>query len=129
MDIFFTEPGDAPVPPDEMRIRELKAEPYPDGHRIKVYLEVTPFQHRPVGELVIWNDEEQAVAFSNIVEPLENKIEITMHLRSQETAGNYRLQAKLMYREAIQPPEEEDEEAELPPLIEVDQAEFQFSIS
>lgn len=129
MDIFFTDPDDAPVPPDEMRIRELKADPYPDSHRIKVYLELTPFQQRPIGELIIFNEDDRPVAFSNVVEPLNNKIEITMHLRSRETSGNYRLQAKLMYRQKIEEPDSEDEEIELPPLIEVDQVETEFRIS
>ena len=42
MDIFFQDPTDIPLPPEEVRIRELTAEPWPDGRRVRVYVELTP---------------------------------------------------------------------------------------
>ena len=41
MDIFFQDPGAIPLPPDDVKIVELRAEPWPDNRRVKVYLERT----------------------------------------------------------------------------------------
>jgi hypothetical protein len=56
MDIFFADPSEVPLPPNEVRIRELNVEPWPDGNRLRVYLEVDPFQKRPNADLTFWMD-------------------------------------------------------------------------
>ena len=91
MDIFFTDPSEAPLPPDEMRIRSLRAEPYPDGRRVKVLLEVTPFQQRPSFELAIIDDSDREVACASIVEIMLPKIDLVMHLRGRQGGGRYTL--------------------------------------
>ena len=53
MDIFFQDPTEVPLPPNEVRIRALRAETYPDGQRVRVYLEVDPSQQRPSADLAI----------------------------------------------------------------------------
>ena len=55
MDMFFADPNDPPLPPEEVRLRELRAEPWPDVLRVKVFLELTPFQKRPSAEGSIRN--------------------------------------------------------------------------
>ncbi|PWH16643.1 MAG: hypothetical protein DDG60_03945, partial [Anaerolineae bacterium] len=53
MDFFFPElsddGGNVPLPPEEMRFLELRAEPVQDEGplRTRVYIEVTPFRKRP----------------------------------------------------------------------------------
>lgn len=128
MDIFFTDPSDAPVPPNEMRIRSLTAESYPDKRRVKVYLEVTPFQKRPVGEITIQNQRGIQVAVINIIEPMENKMEFTMHLREAEPEGVYTIHATLAYTELI---EEEDDSGEVvvsPKTVVIDTSEITIEI-
>jgi hypothetical protein len=44
MDIFFHDPTDIPLPPAEVRIRQFKGEPWPDGRRVKLTLELTLFE-------------------------------------------------------------------------------------
>ena len=41
MDIFFEDPDDVPVPPQEVEIRELKAQPYPDGRRVSIHYHIS----------------------------------------------------------------------------------------
>jgi hypothetical protein len=127
MDIFFTDPTEVPLPPDEVRIREFTADPWPDGQRVKTYLEVTPFQKRPSGEVVITNSLGQTVATSNIIETIDPKMEINMHLRLPEPAGAYDVSVILFYLQDLD--EEEQESDPSPPeRMIVDEAQTSFEI-
>lgn len=97
MDIFFADPDEVPVPPDEMRIRSLEAAPYPDGRRVAVRFEISAFQQRPNIEVRIFNAHERIVADLSVVEAMENKMDFTMHLREPEPIGRYRLTMRLFY--------------------------------
>jgi hypothetical protein len=97
MDIFFADPSEVPLPPNEVRIRELRAEPWPDGRRVHIYLEVDPFQLRPNADLVIKNDQGDEVSQINIIESMDRKIEATMHLRVTSPSTQYKVFATLYY--------------------------------
>lgn len=97
MDNFFTDPSEVRLPPEQVRIRDLKVEPLPDGRRMRVYLEVDPFQKRPSAELVIYDQDGDAVATASIVESISRKMSLVMHLRNPQTAGHYLLRATLQY--------------------------------
>ncbi len=84
--------------PEETRILQLSAQPYPDGYRLRVDMEITPFQKRPSIEVTLYDAEGGEVASTNIVEPLGWKLELTMHIRS-ELRNPYTLSAKLYYPE------------------------------
>jgi len=96
MDIFFQDPNEIPLPPAEVRILELRAEPWPDKQRVRVYLELTPFQKRPYIEVILHDANGEEIASSSIVEPLSWKLEFTMHLRG-ELNNPYTLNARLYY--------------------------------
>lgn len=98
MDLFFTDPNEVPLPPEEVRIREFRVEPWLDGHRVRVTLEVDPFQKRPSAEVVIWNAAGDVVAEVTIIESIMRKMEFNMHLRQAEPAGSYHAQAVLYYQ-------------------------------
>ena len=98
MDFFFPEDSLLRMPPEETRITSLTAEPYPDGYRLRVNIEITPFQKRPYLEVVVSNADGEEIASSSIVEPLMWKLEFTMHLRG-ELRNPYRLEARLFYPE------------------------------
>ncbi len=82
--------------PEETRITSLSAEPYPDGYRLRVNLEMTPFQKRPHLEVTLKDANGDEIASSSIVEPMSWKIEFTMHIRG-ELNNPYTLQASLFY--------------------------------
>ncbi len=127
MDILFSDPADIPLPPDEVRIREFRVDPWPDGRRLKVYLEVTPFQKRPSGEVQITDIDGKPVASANIIETIDPKMEINLHLRDKETHGEYSASVVLFYLQEI--PDDEDENLRRPERMVVDEAQATFSIS
>jgi len=96
MDFFFPEDNLQRMVPEETSITSLSAEPYPDGRRLHVNIEITPFQKRPYIEVILHDANGEEIASSSIVEPLSWKLEFTMHLRG-ELNNPYTLNARLYY--------------------------------
>ena len=96
MDFFFPDDNLQRMTPEETRITSLSAEPYPDGYRLRVNIEITPFQKRPYIEVTLNDADGEEVASSSIVEPLSWKLEFTMHIRG-ELNNPYTVEAKLFY--------------------------------
>jgi hypothetical protein len=96
MDFFFPEDNLTRNVPEETRITLLSAQPYPDGRRIHVNIEMTPFQKRPHVEIVLTDADHEEVASTTIVEPMSWKLELTMHVRG-ELNNPYTLEATLYY--------------------------------
>ena len=96
MDFFLPEDHLQRMTPEETHITSLTAQPYPDGYRLRVNIEMTPFQKRPHLEVVLSDANHDEVASSSIVEPMGWKIEFTMHIRG-ELNNPYTLEAKLFY--------------------------------
>jgi hypothetical protein len=90
-------PEDA-VPPQDVRFTELRVEPWEDGRRVRVHINVTPFQQRPNLEARIVDAAGNEIASTSIVELLENKIVFTMHLRGKVN-NPFTLFADLSYAE------------------------------
>ena len=104
MDIFFQDPSEIPLPPEEVRILEMRADPYPDGRRVRIYLEVTPFQKRPNAEIAILDPGGEEVAQVSVIETMSRKLEFTMHLRGPQPGGAYTLAARLFYTAPLPAP-------------------------
>lgn len=98
MDMFFPEDHLHRMTPEETRITSLAAEPYPDGRRLRVNIEMTPFQKRPHLEVTLSDASGEEIASSSIIEPLGWKIEFTMHIRG-ELKNPYSLEAVLFYKD------------------------------
>jgi len=109
MDIFFQDPTAIPLPPKEVRIKELRAEPWPDNRRVNIYLEVSPFQKRPNAEVNIINPQGGKSASASIIETMNPRMELTLHLRGENLPGEYHVSALLFY-------EHEPQEGETPPV-------------
>ena len=127
MEIFFQDPDDVPVGPEEVRIRKLTATPYPDGRRVRVYLEITPFLQKPDAEMRIMSLDRQEMAHVSIIETIDPKMELTLHMPASTTPGKYYLEAMVFYR----PPEAETEAAVPPAAADrtvVDQSQLEFHI-
>ena len=98
MEFFITDPNVERLPPAKTRLLDLRAEPDPDGKRLRVALALTPFQQRPYIELSLTDSTGDEVASASIVEPVGWKLELTLHIRKTgSTAGNYILTASLSY--------------------------------
>ena len=96
MDFFLPEDNLTRAVPEETHITSLSAEAWPDGFRLRVNLEVTPFQKRPYIEVTLNDADGEEVASTSIVEPLSWKLEFTMHIRG-ELNNPYTLNARLYY--------------------------------
>jgi hypothetical protein len=136
MDIFFQDPTDIPLPPGEVRIRQFRAEPWPDGRRVRVTLELTPFLQRPNGEIRITDLQGAEAASISIIETMEPKMEFTMHLRGAELQGPYTATAHIFYLEepdetGENQPQGESQEADPPSRqqIIVDRSEITFDVA
>ena len=102
MDLFFTDPTEIPVPPDDVRILNLIADPYPDGGRVRVIIELTPFQQKPHGDIHIMDRKGNVVAGTSFIEAVTPKFEMTLHLRSFDPDGQYQVNITLFYSEEIE---------------------------
>ncbi len=102
MDIFLQDPSDIPLPPDEVRIRELRAEPYPDQRRVRVSLEITPFQQRPNCEIQISDENGYVVASLSIIESIDPKMDFTIHLKVGDPVGTFTVSSDIYYYEEEQ---------------------------
>jgi hypothetical protein len=96
VDFFLPEDHLQRMTPEETRITSLTAEPYPDGYRLHVNIEITPFQKRPHLEVSLKDANDNEIASSSIIEPMSWRIEFTMHIRG-ELYNPYTLEAKLFY--------------------------------
>jgi len=122
MDFFFPEDNLQRMTPEETRITSLTAEPYPDGYRLHVNIQMTPFQKRPHLEVLLSDADGAEVASTSIVEPLTWKLEFTMHIRG-ELKNPYRLEAKLFYPDGpAAQPQTFSFDVEPPPPSETPQA-------
>jgi len=104
MSFFFpelnpAENGVVPVPPEEMRFTELRAEPVLDEGplRTRVYVEVTAFQQRPYIEVNLNGSNGEEIASASVIEPMSRKNVFTLHIRSPQQSGKFHLSARLYY--------------------------------
>ncbi|MCX8062313.1 MAG: hypothetical protein N3D16_07010 [Anaerolineales bacterium] len=124
MEAFFRDPNEPVFPPQEVRIKALRAEPRPDGQRVRVFLHITAFQKRPSGEVRILNALGDELASANFIEALSPRMEFTLHLRG-EVLNPHRLQARIFYIQE----QNQEEQAEIEnALMVVDQAQTDFDI-
>ncbi len=133
-DIFFTDSSEVPLPPEEVRILELSAVPRPDGQRIIVAIEITPFQVKPNVELKILDAEGHERATLSVVEAIDRKMDFTMHLRTQNNSGDYQLFGRVFYADIEQYGAEEGQQAQSSQILEeasrdIDSRTIDFSIS
>jgi hypothetical protein len=128
MDINFTDLSEVPLPPNEVRIRDFRVEPYPDGKRVRVYLELTPFQKRPSGEILITDLLGNQMAIANIIETIDPKMELTMHLRKPDPQGSFTARVLIFYTESLDEIIEGDQIVSAPGRQVVDDKEVTFGI-
>lgn len=100
MELNFFESNDIPQPRDQIKIEKLKAAPYPDGWRVRVGVDVTPFQERPSLEINLFTAQGKNVAQLSVIETMHRSMEFTIHIRGvQSQIGDYILRAELYYDE------------------------------
>lgn len=90
-------PPEDGVPPEQVRFLEVRPEPWPDGRRVRVHAEITPFLQPPHMSMTITDAEGREVSHVDVVENIDFKLVFTMHIRAEKVAGDYNLTASLFY--------------------------------
>lgn len=125
MDLFFPDPNDPPLPPEQVRLRNLHAEPWPDGQHVKILLELTPFQKLPSAEIFLSGPGDQEAARSSILETISRKMEINLHLKPGSPSGVYTLYVTVYYQKL---PTADQPDAPIPEPLIVDRGQYSFTI-
>ena len=86
-------------PPDQVRILELRAEPYDDRRRIKVFLHVKPFSKAPDLHIEVQTLTGNVLAQLDIIETTEAAVVFTIHLKEPTDEIDLRLHAAILYAE------------------------------
>lgn len=107
------DPAESPLPPDKVSFRQLEAKALQDGRRVRLSMEIAPFQERPTIEIKVSNPEGALVATSSVVEIVEPRMTLTLHLRGSLVAGLYTVYATLGYPERM-PVDEAETDFTLP---------------
>ncbi len=125
MNIFFEDPNEPRLPPEEIRLKAVKVSPQPGGRLVKVQIELTPFLKRPNVDVTIKSTPGEEVAHTSIVETMLPKLEFTMHLRQPVPGSQYSIETKVYYQ-AMPEPTDEPVEIPLPEPLIVDRDEQTF---
>jgi hypothetical protein len=106
LELFFpelnpAEAGNIPVPPEEMRFKDVRVEPVLDAGplRLRIYIETTAFQQRPYMEVSLFDRLGEEIASASVIEPIQRKNVFTMHMRGKQKSGKFSLLARLFYPE------------------------------
>lgn len=96
MELPLVDPTEPPRSPKQTRFREVQAEPYPDGSRLRLYVRLTPFERRPDLDITVFNEEGEQIASTIVVQAFLPVLSLTMHL--QPGAGSGECSARLLLR-------------------------------
>ena len=100
MEFISDDPSILRRSPADTCLLDLRAQPDPDGIRLRVVLELLPFQQKPTIQLSLTDSAGKEIASASIIEPVSWKLELTLHSRkSALTVGKYTLVARLFYPE------------------------------
>jgi hypothetical protein len=128
MDIHFSDLSEVPLPPNEVRIRDFHIEPYPDGRRLRLTMELTPFLKPPSSEIFITDLYGNPAATASLIEIVDPKLELTLHLRIPDPQGLFTARALLFYTESLDEITEGDQIIGQPTRQIVDEKELSFMI-
>ena len=99
MFIQIEDPSDLPRPPEEVSVRAIQVDPYPDGQRLRVTLEFTPFQEAPDLVVRVLDANETELAEVSIIGAHQPTLGLTVHLKKQSNQYPYSLDASVRYDE------------------------------
>jgi hypothetical protein len=128
MDIHFSDLSEVPLPPDEVRIRDFTVEPYPDGKRLRLMIDLTPFLKPPSSEIFITDQYGELAATANIIEIVDPQLQLTIHLRIPDPQGLFTARVLIFYTQDLDEVTDGDQIIAPPTRQVVDQSECTFSI-
>jgi hypothetical protein len=85
-------------PRDQIQIERLEVAPYPDGRRVKVIVQITPFRERPNLDIAVFDADGSRVASSSVIGAMAFKLELNLHLRGDTAPeGTFSVRVKLYF--------------------------------
>lgn len=99
MDIEFIDSDEIPVPPEEVKFREVEAELLADRRRVRLTINLTPFQEPPDIEISAVNPAGHKAAETTIIGAPAKRMSLTLHLRDEGVEGAYRFLFVLGYQD------------------------------
>jgi hypothetical protein len=99
MGFFQIDPNVERMLPADTRLLNVRAELYSDGKRLKVGLDLTPFQQKPYLDLVFTNSSGEIITTTSIIEPVNWNLELNLHIRKSSASDNgvYKLMVVISY--------------------------------
>lgn len=99
MFIQIEDPSDLPRPPEEVSVRAIQVDPYPDGQRLRVTIDLTPFLEAPDLVVRVLDANETELAEVSIIGAHQPTLGLTVHLKKQTQQYPYSLDASVRYEE------------------------------
>lgn len=98
MDInFFDDSDDKPALREDVRIRKLDIDVAPDKRRVALDFELTPFIERPSVNIRVTNSAGEKAGALTVIETLDTKFSVVVHLRDNQPTANYTVEATLYF--------------------------------
>ena len=94
---FFDDPHDRPVMREDVRLIDIQIEVAPDGRRVALDLELTPFIERPSIDLLLENERGERAGALTIIETMNHRVGVVVHLRDKSPTAVYNLSATVYY--------------------------------
>lgn len=85
--------------PQDVRFLEFRVEPWPEGDKIRIHAQITPFLKPPDLEAVLFNSEGNEISSVNIIENIDFNLVFTMHIRFPSPDGKYTLTGNISYED------------------------------
>ena len=119
------------LPRDQVKITQVTATPYPDGRRVNVQIEITPFRERPNLEIAIRSNDgdnnsensgKKTVASASVIAIMTFRVDFNLHLRGvDDPAGQYTVSVALYYEDTQSPQDTHTIDLIIDPPIAPDQ--------
>jgi hypothetical protein len=99
MELPVVNPSEEALPPEEVRIRTVSFAVQADRRRVRISMELTPFQSPPDVAVVITDDDGVELVSTNIIGATNSRLAFTMHLPELEPSGQCLFRAAVEYQE------------------------------
>ena len=94
---FFDDPADMFKARDDVRIKDIVTEVSPEGRRVSVGFDLTPFRDRPSLDVVIVNAEGEIAGNITVIETLAHQFILIIHIRDKNPTTRYDVFTELFY--------------------------------
>ncbi len=97
---LFDNSDESPRPLEDVRITEVQVQVLPDGRRVLVSVNLTPFFEKPNFDVTLLRDDVEARSLS-VVGAMDTHTQLTMHLPAGAPSGTYVARVDLLGEDAV----------------------------